>query len=350
MAAAIVVIGIVALLAMALALFLLIRLLSVQGRSQSQDSSLDHQVGEIRLGIDRVNQTIQNLNVDRGRQSARLEEMLTSLNSSSSALRDILTNTQTRGQWGERMAEDVFRIIGFVEHVNYVKQTTVTEGSSRPDFTIFMPENKKLNMDAKFPLTNYIRFVEADSEEEAQQHSRAFLRDVRDRAKEVVGRDYINPEDNTLDYVLVFIPNEQMYHYIHQHGAEIVEEALRNRVVFCSPMSLFAILSVIRHALDNFAIEQASNEILSELAIFDRQWELFTKQMDTVGRRIESAQTGFESLKGTRSRALDRPLQRIQDIRKQRNIPDAPEISLDESEDPMSLPEPGLVETPIEEN
>jgi DNA recombination protein RmuC len=350
MAAAIVVIGIVALLAMASTLFLLIRLLNVQGRSQSQDTTLGHQVGEIRLGIDRVNQTIQNLNVDRGRQSARLEEMLTSLNSSSSALRNILANTQARGQWGERMAEDVFRIIGFVEHVNYVKQTTIIEGSTRPDFTIFMPENKKLNMDAKFPLTNYIRFIEADSEEEAQQHSLAFLRDVRDRAKEVVGRDYINPEDNTLDYVLVFIPNEQMFHYIHQHGATVVEEALHNRVVFCSPISLFAILSVIRHALDNFAIEQASNEILSELAIFDRQWENFTKQMDTVGRRIESAQTSFESLKGTRSRALDRPLQRIQDIRKQRNIPDAPEIGPDESEDPMSLPESELVETQIEEN
>ena len=98
MAAAIVVIGIVALLAMASTLFLLIRLLNVQGRSQSQDTTLGHQVGEIRLGIDRVNQTIQNLNVDRGRQSARLEEMLTSLNSSSSALRNILANTQARGQ------------------------------------------------------------------------------------------------------------------------------------------------------------------------------------------------------------------------------------------------------------
>ena len=95
---------------------------------------------------------------------------------------------------------------------------------------------------------------------------------MRDRAREVVGRDYINPDDNTLDYVLVFIPNEPMYHYIQQHGADVVEEALRNRVVLCSPISLFAILSIIRHALDNFAIEQASDEILSELAVFDRQW------------------------------------------------------------------------------
>ena len=350
MEAVVVVIGAVALLATVLALSLLVRILNLQGRSQGQDSALGHQVTEIRTGIDRVSDAIQSLNVDRGQQAARLEEMLSNLNSSSSALRDILANTQVRGQWGERMAEDVFRIIGLVEHVNYVKQAVITEGSSRPDFTIFMPDSKKLNMDAKFPLTNYIRFVESENEDEARTHNLAFLRDVRDRAKEVVGRDYINPEDNTLDYVLVFIPNEQMFHHIQQHGATVVEEALRNRVVLCSPISLFAILSIIRHALDNFAIEQASDQILSELAIFDQQWKNFVGQMDTVSRRIDSAQSAFQLLTNTRRRALDRPLERIKDIRRQRDIPDAPELQPSQSEDPLTLPESDLVESDIDEN
>jgi DNA recombination protein RmuC len=339
MTVALIVIGIVALLSTGLAIMLMFRLIR-HGSSRSEDSALGHQVGEIRQGMDRVNQAIQTLNVDRAKQSERLETMLASLNSSSSALRDILANTQVRGQWGERMAEDVFRLIGFVENVNYTKQTAIADGSSRPDFTILMPENKKLNMDAKFPLTNYMKFVEAEAEQEAQEHSRAFIRDVRDRAREVVGRDYINPDDNTLDYVLVFIPNEPMYNYIQQHGADVVEEALRNRVVLCSPISLFAILSIIRHALDNFAIEQASDQILSELAGFDRQWDRFTKQMDLVGKRFELAQSGFETLAGTRRRALERPLTRIDAIRKQRGIPDALEDETDEAEDTLSLPEP----------
>ena len=339
MTTALIVIGIAALLSTGLAVILMFRLLRSQGGTQSQDSGLGHQVGEIRQGMDRVNSAIQDLNVDRAKQSERLETMLTSLNTSSSALRNILANTQVRGQWGERMAEDVFRLIGFVEPVNYVKQTTVAAGSSRPDFTIFMPDNKKLNMDAKFPLTNYMKFVEATSDQEAQEYSRAFLRDVRDRTREVVGRDYINPEDNTLDYVLVFIPNESMYHYILQHGSDMVEESLRNKVVLCSPISLFAILSVIRHALDNFSIAQASNEILSELAIFDRQWDRFTKQLDLVGKRFELAQSGFETLKGTRLRALERPLGRIEAIRKQRGLPDAPAEALEEADDTPALPE-----------
>ena len=322
-----------------LASFLMFRLLNSRGGSQYQDSALGHQVGEIRQGMDRVNEAIQNLNVDRAKQSERLETMLTSLNSSSSALRDILANTQVRGQWGERMAEDVFRLFGFVEQVNYVKQTAIADGSSRPDFTIFMPDGKKLNMDAKFPLTNYIKYVEAESEQEAKVHSRAFLRDVRDRTREVVGRNYINPEDNTLDYVLVFIPNEPMFHYILQQGPEVVEEALRNKVVLCSPISLFAILGVIRHALDNFAIQQASNEILVQIGAFDRQWDRFVKQMDLVGNRLELAQKGFESLAGTRRRALERPLGRIQAIRKQRGLPDAPESDSEETGDSVALQE-----------
>lgn len=101
----------------------------------------------------------------------------------------------------------------------------------------------------------------------------------------------------------------------------MVEEALRNKVVLCSPISLFAILGVIRHAMDNFAIEQASNEILSQIGAFDRQWDRFVKQMDLVGNRLELAQKGFETLRGTRRRALERPLGRIKAIRQQLPLP-----------------------------
>ena len=142
MEVAVVLIGTLAVLATLLAILLIIQMFNIQNRSQNHESAIDHQVTEIRTGIDRVSEAIKNLNVDRGQQAARLEEMLASLNSSSSALQNILANTQSRGQWGERMAEDVFRIIGLIENVNYVKQVAITEGTSRPDFTIFMPDGK----------------------------------------------------------------------------------------------------------------------------------------------------------------------------------------------------------------
>ena len=175
------------------------------------------------------------------------------------------------------MAEDVLRLVGFVQGVNYKKQTTLEGNGSRPDFTFLLPKDLTLNMDVKFPLDNYLKCVEARDAEEENRYRQQFVRDVRARLKEVVTRDYIDPGRKTLDYVLVFIPNEQIYQYIHEHDSALIDDALTSKVVLCSPVSLFAILVVIRQAVDNFSVEQSSNEIISELGKFEDQWDRFIK-------------------------------------------------------------------------
>ena len=88
-------------------------------------------------------------------QTLRLQETTNQLNRA-------LSNTKTRGQWGERMAEDVLRMAGFVEGINYVKQKNLTMTDGRPDYTFFLPQDLKVNMDVKFPLDNYLKYLEAE--------------------------------------------------------------------------------------------------------------------------------------------------------------------------------------------
>lgn len=346
---AVVILGIVAVLSLGLVLALLSRLLRTRTADDERGSYLGHQVQEMRDNLATVGKSIQELRLERTAQSGEIKGLMTNLgtqmaalNTTNSALREALANTRVRGQWGERMAEDVFRIIGFLEGTNYAKQISIPGAGTRPDFTIYLPQGKKLNMDVKFPLDNYMKCMGADTAEAEEQARASFLRDVRHRLKEVVGREYIDPGQGTLDYVLVFIPNEQVYHFIQQHGGAIIDEALRNKVVLCSPISLFAILGVIRHAMDNFALEQDSNEILSQLGLFNKQWGQFVKQMVAVGSRIDSAQKSFESLTGTRRRTLEQPLRRIEAIREQRGLPVATEDSADGV---LALLEPELVES-----
>ncbi len=137
------------------------------------------------------------------------------------------------------MAEDVLRLAGFIENVNYVKQKAVEGGRSIPDFTFLLPNDLKLNMDVKFPLDNYMRFLEAHSESDKEKFRSNFLRDVKARVKEITSREYINPEMNTVDYALLFIPNEQVYAFIHEQDSSIIDEGLKNKVIFCSPMTLY---------------------------------------------------------------------------------------------------------------
>ena len=98
-------------------------------------------------------------------------------------LRQILSSNQARGQWGERMVEDILNFIGLTEGINFKQQTQ--QDSSRPDFTFFLPDDKVINMDVKFPLNHYENYVNAESESEKELEKKAFIKDVRNRIKEV---------------------------------------------------------------------------------------------------------------------------------------------------------------------
>ena len=224
------------------------------------------------------------------------------------------------------MAEDVLRLAGFIEGINYCKQKTLAESGRRPDFTFMLPKGLTLNMDVKFPYDNYISWLEAPNENERTRFCKAFMKDVRIKIKEVAGRDYIDPGQSTVDYALLFIPNDQIFAFIHEQEPSILDDGLRQRVIFCSPVTLYAVLAVIRQAVDNFTLEQTSNEILSLFGAFKKQWEEFLKKLEHLGKQIEGAHDDYESLISTRRRRLDKPLERIEEIRTLRNIRIAPMV------------------------
>jgi DNA recombination protein RmuC len=268
-----------------------------------------------------------------GELSAHLRtaaEQTAKLQDTANHLRQALVSTKARGLWGERMAEDVLQLAGFVEGVNYLKQKALEGAGSRPDYTFHLPQGRKVNMDVKFPLSSYLRYLETENDMEREVQKGQFLRDVRARIKEVTTRDYINPEDETLDYVLVFIPNEQVYAFINQNDPVIIDEALRNKVILCSPFTLFAILAIIRQAMDNFTTAKAANDMLRLIGGFNKEWEKFRKSMDAMGRKIEDARDEFQKLSTTRRNKLERPLQKIEDLRRLKGI--EPELAIGEAE------------------
>lgn len=293
---------------------------------------IDQQLQRMTAELENVSNLVRSLERDRVEKFGELVSQLKTAGEQGNALlkttnmlREALVSTKARGQWGERMAEDVLRVAGFIEHVNYEKQKKIEGIGSRPDFTFLLPRGYKLNMDVKFPLDNYVRHLEATSEMEKTRYLNRFLGDVKARIKEVTTRDYINPEQNTVDYVLLFIPNEHLYAFIHDKDSRILDDGLKNRVIFCSPLTLFAVLAVIRQAVDNFALEQTSSEILSLLGSFKKQWGEFVKKLDTLGKRIEDTQKEYESLTTTRRRQLEKPLNKIDDLRRLRGLPLSPD-------------------------
>lgn len=234
-------------------------------------------------------------------------------------LREALASTKTRGQWGERMAEDVLHLAGFVEHINYVKQTANDDRSGIPDFTFLLPKGHKLFMDVKFPLSSYLRLLDATNDTERAAHRKQFLADVRMRVRELARRSYA-ADEHALNDVLLFIPNETITAFIHEHDPALVDDALGQHIVFCSPLTLFAMLGVIRQAYDNFMVEQQADEILGLVSRFKTQWSRYTAQLDKIDRGFVSVAKAFSELQTTRRNQLDRVINQIEGVSAERGL------------------------------
>jgi DNA recombination protein RmuC len=284
-------------------------------------SLVDRQVTEMRGELARLTDLLHSVEAERresagalGAQLAEAGRSTRALAESTQSLREALSSTSARGQWGERMADDVLRLAGFVDGVNYRRHQAIdgVAGNGVPDYTFLLPDGLCLHMDVKFPLNNYLRFLDATSDVERERMRREFLKDVRLRLREVTTRDYVGAD--TVDCVLLFIPNEQVYAFIQEHDRTLLDDALRDKVVFCSPLTLYAVLAVIRQAVDNFRLSRTSHEILGRLQAFRKQWDRFVDQMDKAGRAVRAAGNAFDELEGTRRRQLDRELDRIDDL------------------------------------
>lgn len=295
------------------------------GRGEEQlkarQGEIDKGLTEVRQELGKLRELVRDVDSKRGDSIVKLEAVTREskqqtelLRAETTRLNEVLSGSQTRGQWGERMAEDVLRVAGFIEGVQYRKQRQIDGGVSRPDFTFFV-QGQQLNMDVKTPMLEYERYLNGGTEQERDTAAKSFRRAMRERIKEVATRDYINPEGGTLDYMLVFIPNEQVYGFIHENDPDLLDEALRQKVVLCSPLTLFAILAVIRQASENFKLTQQTDEILRALGGFNKQWDMFKEQMDKVDRALESSRRAYADLMGTRTRQLDKQVERVDALR-----------------------------------
>lgn len=300
----------------------------------SRQQLIDQRLGEVQAGVhndlQRLAQLVGQLGESTSQRFGQVDrslqvhaEITQTLSATTSSLREALASSNARGQWGERMAEDVLRLAGMHERVNYFKRTAVEgEGQGIPDFTFVLPKGHVLFMDVKFPMASYLRFLEAGTEAEKSAHRAAFVRDVRSRVRELAKREYaVNDDRPAVDNVLLFVPNETLAAFIHESDSSLVEDAMRQNIVICSPLTLFAFLGVIRQAFDNFMIEQTSQEILGLLGKFGQQWGKYTESIDKVRRQFETVNRSFEELSTTRRRALERPLFAIDELRRKQHLP-----------------------------
>ena len=242
-------------------------------------------------------------------------------------LNEVLSNSQKRGQWGERLAEDMLRAAGFVDGVNYTKQD-INAAGGKPDFKFNMPPNRVLYMDVKFPLDQYSAHFNAETDALRASSKTEFVKAVKGHVDALAKRDYVmNSKEEALDYVLMFVPNESISGFVHEADPTLIDYALSKKVVLCSPLTLYAFLVVIRQATDSFHTEQTAATIMQQINKFSKEWVNYAKAVDQVQATFTKLQGEIESIgsEGTRYKKLNVPVKDIEKLRKNQGIPELTE-------------------------
>lgn len=220
------------------------------------------------------------------------------------SLQQILQAPKLRGGLGELLLEDLLAQILPADH--FAVQHAFRSGL-KVDAVIRLGAGL-VPVDAKFPLENFRRVLDAQSDEERTRTRRAFVIDVK-RHIDTVATKYILPDENTFDFALMYIPAENVYYEIMVKDeatgdADIGAYALARKVIPVSPGSFYAYLQAIVLGLRGLRIEERSHEILQQLTRLRGDFDRFRDDFRLVGKHLNNAMSSFAG--------ADRRLERLE--------------------------------------
>ena len=248
------------------------RLEGLDGRLLTTQQSAGQTATQIVERLSKLDGTATQM-LDRARDLARLEQ----------ALRP----PKSRGGFGELLLGNLLR--DRLPADSYQLQYTFRDGE-RVDAVIKV--EKLVPVDAKFPLDNFERLVEADEAERAL-HERAFARDLKGHV-DAIAQKYIRPAENTFDFALMYLPSESVYYeLVCGKTGELLKYAHGKRVFPVSPTTFTSQLQVIILGLKGLQIEQSAQEVMAYVAQLAKDFERFRDDFGVIGTHIANAQKKY---------------------------------------------------------
>jgi DNA recombination protein RmuC len=185
---------------------------------------------------------------------------LTDLTTQVTTLRDVLANKQSRGAFGQARMEAIVQ--DGLPQGSYEFQYTLTSGK-RPDCVVFLPDQRPLCIDAKFPLEAVTALHDARTDEEKKAATQRLRADVMKHVSDIAEKYLITGE--TQDTALMFVPSESVYAEIHDGFDDVIQKAYRARVVLVSPSLLMLAIQVMQQILKDARMRDAADQIRTEV-------------------------------------------------------------------------------------
>ena len=208
------------------------------------------------------------------------------------SLENILKNPKQRGILGEYYLEELLKNV--FSPSQYKLQYEFQDGQI-VDAVIFLRDGKIIPIDSKFSLENYNKISEEKDETRRGDLEKIFRQDLKNRIDETA--KYVRPQENTLDFALMFIPSEAIYYdllvnkigSIKSNTRDLIDYAIREKHVHVvSPTSFYAYLQTILQGLRSMQIEESAKEIKKRVEMLGRHLASYQEYMKRLGTHLSS--------------------------------------------------------------
>jgi DNA recombination protein RmuC len=260
-------------------------------RLQALVETLDRRLGDLDTKVDSRLQTASETSNRIHERLGKLGEATVQMNErvkDLARLEQALKPPKARGGFGELLLENLLR--DKLPPSHYQLQYGF-KGGERVDAVIRV--ERLVPVDAKFPLDNFHRVVEASNDSERQMHEKAFGRDLKTHI-DAIANKYIRPAEGTYDFAFMYVPSESVYYELvcGKTGA-LYSYALEKRVFPVSPTTFSAYLQVIVFGLKGLQVEKHAQEVMAQITGLQKDFGRFKEDFDLVGTHLGRAQSKF---------------------------------------------------------
>jgi len=298
---------------------------SVEGRLDRIREDNTAKLEQVRQTVDEKLQGVleQRLGESFRSVSERLEQVhrglgeMQTLASGVGDLKKVLSNVKVRGNWGEMQLGSLLEQVLTPEQYAVNVMTNEFNGA-RVEFAIRLPGHDLgpvwLPIDAKFPLEDYQRLVEAQEAGDLaamEASTRQLEQRIRQCARDICTK-YLNPP-RTTDFAIMFLPTEGLYAEVVRRAGLLDVIQREHRVVVAGPTTLWAILNSLQMGFRTLAIQQRSSEVWGVLGAVKTEFGKFGVVLEKVQKKLHAATREMDQA-GVRTRAIERKLRDVEEL------------------------------------
>ena len=286
---------------------------------KERQQAIESLVKPIREGLEQTRKTLGDMEKERAQAQGQLREQIKAMASSNEQLRDTthslvtaLRRPEVRGQWGEMQLRRLVEIAGLQEHCDFVEQPQGADGRTRPDMIVNLPEGGQLVVDAKTPLDAYLRAIEATEEDARDELLRQHAGNVEEQIRRLATKEYWDQFERSPDFVVMFLPGDHFLAAAGDQRPDLMEKALRERVILATPTSMMALLRVTAYGWRQLALAENAQEISTLAATLHDRMATFSAHFGRLGAQLTTAIGTYNSAAGSFQSRLMPALERME--------------------------------------